>query len=216
MGTDDKKTSVFKILRKDFITGLIIILPAFLTILIVRFLFHNINAIMLEPLTNTLSFLLPHEVLIVFAKVLAFLVIFLLLIAIGVATRLLVLKKILASLEKVIKKLPLVGTLYFSIKEISHAIVGYQKPFFEKSVIIKFPNQETLALAFVTKTFEYKNEPYYCVYLPTTPNPTSGFMLIVPKRDTLETTLSVEEMLKSIVSAGAVGIDINKIIKGGA
>jgi len=209
---EEKKYGFFKRVRKDFVTGLIVILPLFLTVLIIKFLFHRINEAALEPLTRIFSRFLPHAVLFIFIKAIVFIIIFLLLAGIGFAARLILLKNIIASLERIVKRLPLIGSIYFTIKEVSHAVMGREKPFFEKSVLVKFPNERSWSIAFVTKTFEHEGETHYCVFLPTVPNPTTGFMLIVPKKETHETSLTIEETVKAVISAGALEIDFKNIL----
>ena len=112
-------------------------------------------------------------------------------------------KRFLHWLETLIKNIPLVNTIYNTIKQIIQAFTGTAEKKFQSVVFIEYPRKDLWTLAFVTG--ESKNEKdveFYHLFVPTTPNPTSGVFIIIPKKDSIETELNVEEALKSVISGG--------------
>jgi len=112
-------------------------------------------------------------------------------------------KRFLHWLETLIKNIPLVNTIYNTIKQIIQAFTGTTEKKFQSVVFIEYPRKDLWTLAFVTG--ESKNEKdveFYHLFVPTTPNPTSGVFIIIPKKDSIETELNVEEALKSVISGG--------------
>ena len=121
-------------------------------------------------------------------------------------------KNILVSLEKLISDIPVVNMIYQTIKQITSSLGDPEKESFKKVILIEYPRKGVWTLAMVTGESKDKDlNEYYNLYLPTTPNPTSGFMLYTLKSDVLETDLSVEEGLKIIISGGVIGPKTNYI-----
>ena len=109
-------------------------------------------------------------------------------------------------------RIPLVNTIYKTIKQITSTLTGTNKKAFKKVVLIQYPREGLWTITMVTGESKDKNGiDYYHIFVPTTPNPTSGFMLIVPKVDTQETKMSVEEGLKIIISGGLLAPELNEI-----
>ncbi|MBC8214770.1 MAG: DUF502 domain-containing protein [Candidatus Marinimicrobia bacterium] len=121
-------------------------------------------------------------------------------------------KKIFSWIESIMSKIPLVNTIYKTIKQITTTISGTNKRAFKKVVLIQYPRNGLWTITMVTgESKDIKGIEYYHIFVPTTPNPTSGFMLIVPKKDAQETNMSVEEGLKVIISGGLLAPDVNDI-----
>jgi uncharacterized membrane protein len=119
-------------------------------------------------------------------------------------------KKILSIGEKIVDRVPLVNTIYTTLKQITDTFTKNSLEAFEGAVYIQYPRQGLWTMAFVSG--ESKNEsgtPYYHLFLPTTPNPTSGYFLMIPKTDTVPAGMSVEEGLKTIISGGMLAPDVN-------
>ena len=123
-------------------------------------------------------------------------------------------KKILFNIEKVIAGIPVVNIIYKTIKQVTSSLGDPNKESFKKVVLIEYPRKTIWTLAMVTGESRDKNSnEYYNIYVPTTPNPTSGFMLYALKSEVLETSVSVEEGLKIIISGGVIGPEVNDIIE---
>jgi len=105
-----------------------------------------------------------------------------------------------------------VNTIYTTLKQITDTFTKNSLEAFEGAVYIQYPRQGLWTMAFVSG--ESKNEsgtPYYHLFVPTTPNPTSGYFLMIPKTDTVPAGMSVEEGLKTIISGGMLAPDVNPL-----
>jgi uncharacterized membrane protein len=202
------KTFLRKI-RNNFFTGLIVLLPLIITILLVRFLFNRINNTILEPGTNFLAAFFPQGHLVVVFKVLIFLIVVLLIALFGLATKNILGRRLFSLFERFVYKLPLVGKVYSGTKDISNALLTTSKGAFLKVVLVEFPQKGSYALGFVTSEVrgeiqDKTKEEVINVFVPTTPNPTSGFLLFVPKEGLIFLDMSVEDGLKLVISGGVV------------
>lgn len=220
---------MFRNLRNYFITGLLVILPAILTFVILAYLVIKTNELILQPITNILMesakpFLatLPDIYLIYLGHIIQILVFILLLVAVtavGVATKIFVFRKSFGSLEYLLQRIPMVGKIYISIKQLSHAFLGQKTSIFERVVLLEYPRRGIYSLGFVTckarEEVQDKTKPnMISVFLPTTPNPTSGVFLLVPEDQLTYLDMTVEEGLRLVISGGKVTPDYKKEIKG--
>jgi uncharacterized membrane protein len=111
--------------------------------------------------------------------------------------------------DKLVNRIPIVRSIYSSVQQVSSTLFSGSGQAFSKALLIRYPHADSWAIAFQTgipaKEVTAKlGEDYVNVFLPTTPNPTSGFFMIVPRAQTIELEMSVEEALKHIVSMGSV------------
>ncbi|MGB1548340.1 MAG: DUF502 domain-containing protein [Alphaproteobacteria bacterium] len=111
--------------------------------------------------------------------------------------------------ERVLARMPVVRSIYGALKQIFEAVLTHSSTAFRKVVLIEYPRRGTWVLGFITGETkgEIQNltkETVINVFLPTTPNPTSGFLLFVPAEDVYELTMTVEEGIKMVVSGGIV------------
>lgn len=121
-------------------------------------------------------------------------------------------KRFLNWLETLFKNIPLVNTIYTTIKQITQAFSGTTGKNFQSVVYIQYPRKKLWTLAFVTGDSESENNvEYYHLFVPTTPNPTSGVFIMLPKSDAIETNLNVEEALKSVISGGMLAPKTHKL-----
>ena len=117
-----------------------------------------------------------------------------------------------SEIEKIISQIPVINTLYQTVKGITDSISNKNKQAFSKVVLIEYPRKGIWTIALVTGGSENEEgKKYYHLYLPTTPNPTSGFMLYIAVEDTIDTDMSSEEAIKIIISGGTLSPDKNKI-----
>ena len=120
--------------------------------------------------------------------------------------------------ENLINKLPIIRSIYNALKQIFQTILGSSSKAFREVVVIEYPRKGLWAIAFITTETkgEVKNKlKNACVnvFLPTTPNPTSGFMLFVPKKDLIRLDMNIEEGMKLVISGGIITPPIRKKIK---
>ena len=200
---------IFNRLKKDFFAGLLVILPIGLTAAILVFLLNKVNENILSPSVKLLS---PHAdslYLVYLAKILIFLILIVLIVMIGLAARIIFLRKIFGFWEQVLFRIPMVSKIYLAIKQLSFAFLGQRKNIFQRVVLIEYPRKGVFSLGFVTsrsegEVCEKTGQSSLNLFIPTTPNPTSGIYLIVPEKDTIPMKISVADGLKMVISGGAV------------
>ncbi len=115
----------------------------------------------------------------------------------------------LAQGARLLNKIPIVKSIYSSVKQVSDTLFSSSGNAFREAVLVQYPRQGSWTIAFVTgrpggEAALHLNDDYLSLYVPTTPNPTSGFFLMVPRSDVIELSMSVDEALKYIISMGVV------------
>ena len=111
--------------------------------------------------------------------------------------------------DSLLQKIPIVKSIYSSIKQVSDTLFSSSGNAFREAVLVQYPRQGSWTIAFVTgkpggEVADMLPGEYVSVYVPTTPNPTSGFFLMMPKADVIELAMSVDEALKYVISMGVV------------
>lgn len=111
--------------------------------------------------------------------------------------------------EKLLARIPVVNSIYNSVKQVSDTLFSSSGNAFRKALLIQYPREGSWTIAFLTGTpggdvLNHLSGDYVSVYVPTTPNPTSGFFLMLPKSDVIELNMEVDEALKYIISMGVV------------
>jgi uncharacterized membrane protein len=200
-----KENSFVNFIKRYFFTGLLISAPIGATIYITIFIVEFIAG--LVPQRFNPNGLLP-EIIGYEIPGLELIIAFLSFILIGLIFSTLFGKAILGYFDNLITRIPFAGNVYKAIKQItetfSNADAAYQKV-----VLIEYPRKDIYAIGFMTGETkgEIKNRKkidMVNVFVPTTPNPTSGFLLFIPKEDAVELDMSVEDAIKLVVSAGMV------------
>ena len=117
-----------------------------------------------------------------------------------------------SKIEQIIAQIPIVNTLYKTIKSVIESISNSQNEAFQKVVMLEYPRKGIWTLALVTGESTNKDgKKFYHLFLPTSPNPTSGYMLYIPTSDVKEIDMSSEEAIKIIISGGALSPKENQI-----
>ena len=195
-------------LRNIFITGLLITLPIALTWFILQFLFRNLDA--LSPVfTNILIQLgapFPEGYRIPFLGVLITLLIVL---TVGWLTTSFFGKKLFELGETLVEKIPFVRRIYTGSKQVVISIAQADTSTFRKVVLLEFPRRGLLAIGFVTgesrgEVQQLTQRNMFNVFVPTMPNPTSGFLIFAPADELTEISMTIEEGIKYVVSGGIV------------
>lgn len=195
--------------RNMFIAGLAVIFPIAITLFIVRLVVVFVNNWILNPLMKFLSPYLNTPYHIYAAKIGVFICVMFFVYLIGLAANIIVIRKFFGLGEKIFLKIPMFGRIYQAIKQISSAFIGEGKTIFKKVVLIEYPRKGVYSIGFLTgetkgETQFMTKEVVYNIFLPTTPNPTSGLFLLVPRNEVKFLDMTVEEGMKMIVSGGAV------------
>ncbi len=192
-------------MRKYFITGLLILVPLAITLWVLNLIIGTMDqSLLLLPErwrpAAIFGFNIPG-----LGTILTLLVIFLT----GLATRNFIGKQVVHAWELLLTRIPVVSSIYSSVKQVSDTLFSSSGNAFRKAVLVQYPRQGSWTIAFLTGVpgGDVKNHlkgDYISIYVPTTPNPTSGFFLMVPRADTIELDMNVDEALKYIVSMGVV------------
>jgi len=187
-------------LRRYFLVGLVVIAPVGVTVVVLRWIFETIDAILGEPLQAAIGFRIPG---------LGFVLLGLVVLAVGWIVHNAVGRRLLNWWNDTVGRFPVIGRLYNAASQIVQAVVGDQKRVFKRVVLVPFPSDSLWSVGFVTseesgELGRFVGSPTCNVFIPTTPNPTTGFMLVVPKDRLVETAMSVEDAVKTIISAGSV------------
>ena len=186
---------MFQQIKRHLIAGLLAIVPIALTFWILRFLFRFLDSFT-APILKNIGIEIPG-----LGIILTLLFIFLL----GLFITNVLGRTIFNWGERMLTKLPLVNTIYNAVKQITNAFSGKSMKNFKQVIFIQYPRKGLWTMCFVTN--QSKNESgdeFYHVFVPTTPNPTSGVFIVIPQKDAVHPDISVEEGLKSIISGGII------------
>jgi uncharacterized membrane protein len=202
-------------IKRSFLAGLATIVPVALTVYVLQVVLKitiTLGGKVSEPLKQFVDVTFPGFNLL--SSIIGLIVVILALILIGALARNVLGKRVVTWLESIFKNIPLIGMIYTTTKQIMESISGGGSHSFEKVVYIEYPRKNIWTLGFVTsESTNQSNEEFYHLFVPTTPNPTSGFFLIIPKEDTSDAGVNVEEGFRMIVSSGIVSNKKNSIIK---
>lgn len=197
-------------IRSTFLTGVAVVFPLVLTILVMKWLVGWLNSWVLNPLIDVLRPFLESKYAVVVAKFGVFIIMILVIIVIGWAAKIIVVRQFFSLWERALLKIPFLGKLYEAFKQFGSAIFGSGRAIFKRVVIIEYPRKGVYSIAFVTG--ETKDgarnitpEGLVNVLVATTPSPASGYVVLVKKEDIIETDITVEEGVKMVISGGFVG-----------
>ena len=196
-----KKTSrkqVGKKLRAQFITGILVVVPIVAAILILRWLFFTFDN-MLQPVAQSLlGYTIPGLGLGI-TVVLIYLA--------GVVATNVIGRRLIRYGESLLARVPLFRYLYTGIKQILQSVATPREGGFLQVVLVEFPKKGMRAIGFVTSESRVESgEKLLNVFIPTSPNPTSGYLEIVRESDIIKTDISVDDALKMVLSAGKVSL----------
>jgi uncharacterized membrane protein len=200
-------------MKRQLITGLLIWLPVWAVYVVIKFIFDIFD--------NSLSFL-PHQYQP--ATWLGFnipgigLILTLALIWFtGALTANFIGRKLIDWWEKLLNKIPLVRTVYSTVQQLLNAFVKPKEESFRQVVLVEYPRRNSWSIGFLTGQAEHlpqeADDELVSVFIPTTPNPTSGFLIFVPKKEVKMLQTSVEDAFRMIVSLGVVQPIVEKVIK---
>ena len=192
-----------------FLNGIIILLPVAATIMIVRFLVLKVNDIVLEPFLRLFAGAKTDIQHVFIAKGILLLTVVFGVALIGWAARILAINRFFSWGESILIKVPIMGRIYNAIKQISSAFLGQGKTIFKQVVLVEYPRKGVFSIGFTTGTTKGEvrtvlGKNGINVFIPTTPNPTSGIFLMVSKDDIQFLKMSVEDGMKLVVSGGSV------------
>lgn len=196
-------------LKKVLFAGLLVLLPISLTIYIFYHSFRLLDGLLRDSVAQFLSERLGLQILEAPFPGLGVLAFLLLVLLTGVFARNYFGKKLILLGDHVVARIPLINRIYVAIREISEAIFSEKREVFKKAVLIEYPRKGLYSVAFFTQDTkgvvqDAIEEDVVSVFLPTTPNPTSGYLLFVPKKEIVDLDVPVEDALKLVISGGSV------------
>lgn len=198
-------------MRKYLIAGLLVWMPLGITFLVIRAIigFLDQTLLLLPDAYQPDNFLGIH------IPGLGVLLAVVLVLATGMIVANLLGRRLVNAWESLLSRIPLVRTLYAGIKQILEAVLATDGQSFRRVLLVEYPRKGAWSLAFMTsdqlgEVQEKTRSEVISVFIPTTPNPTSGFVLMLPKEDVIELEMSVEQGLKMIISMGVVVPDWEK------
>ena len=192
-------------MKKYFVTGLLIWIPLVITLMVLAWIVNTLDQILLIAPAAVrpdalLGFHLPGV---------GVLVTLLLILLTGLAAANFVGQRLVGFWEGLLSRIPVVKSIYYSVKQVSDTLLSSNGQAFRKALLIQYPHQGIWTIAFQTgkpggDAARHLGDDFVSVYVPTTPNPTSGFFLMLPRKDAIELDMSVDEALKYIISMGVV------------
>ncbi len=205
---------MIKKLGNLFLTGLLMSLPLAITVFLMLFLIRNIGTpvseFVLVPIFEQLDKTLPTEGISGIAvDFLSMIIVVIIITLLGLLSQFIGTRLLLNVSEKVINKIPFVGLVYRTVKQIVDTFSKQNKAVFQKVVLIEFPRTGVFSVGFLTsdtngEIASKSDKEMVNIFVPTTPNPTSGFLMAVPKKDIIFLDMSVGDAMKLIISGGAV------------
>jgi uncharacterized membrane protein len=189
-------------MKRYFIAGLLVWVPLAVTIWLIRFLVTTMDGVLPE-------WMIPDVIERQHIPGMGLVAVLLLVFATGVLVANFIGERLVRWWEMLLARIPIVRTIYSSVKQVSDTILSPNGQAFRKAVLVQYPRQGSWTIAFLTGApgpgvIEHLPGEHVSVYVPTTPNPTSGFFLLMPKREVVELDMSVDAALKYIVSMGVV------------
>jgi uncharacterized membrane protein len=198
-------------LKKYFITGLLIWIPLAITFMVLAWIIGTLDAILLWlPTEHQPSSYIGIDIPGV-GVVASLLIVFLT----GVVAANVLGQKLVRLWEALLSRIPVVKSIYYSVKQVSDTLFSSSGQAFRKALLVQYPREGAWTIAFLTgqpggDAANHLSGDYVSVYVPTTPNPTSGFFLMMPRADVIELDMSVDEALKYIISMGVVSPPLRK------
>jgi uncharacterized membrane protein len=206
-----EQRSLFARWRGSFLAGLAVILPGALTLAVVKWLFGTVAGF-----TDSLLFFLPsnithdelgrtHWYWSLVAIAMATVAITL----IGILARNYLGKRLIDFADNLMLRVPLLNKIYGTIKQVDQAFASGKKSSFQTVVLVEYPREGIYSVGFITseqadEVYEKTHKKCVCIFIPTTPIPTGGFLIIVPEEKVIKLDMSVADGLKYIISIGAI------------
>ena len=192
-------------MKKYLITGLLIWIPLVITLWVLKFIVDALDQtlLLLPPEFRTENWLGLHVP--GMGAVMTLVIVFLT----GLLTTNLVGARLVNYWHEVLHRIPVVNSIYSSVKQISDTLFSSSGQAFRKALLVRWPHEGMWTIAFLTgkpgaEVASHLQGDYISVYVPTTPNPTGGYFVVVARKDVIELEMSVDDALKYIISMGVV------------
>ena len=192
-------------LRNKLLLGILVLVPLIATVLILVWAFNSVDNILQPLIRSTWGINFPG-IGVAIVLVLAYVA--------GIIASSILGRKIISFVESYLDRLPVFGQLYRGIRQIIRSFSEPRETGFMQVVFIEYPRKGIYSIGFITNELRDKSEEkFYTVFIPTSPNPTSGFMEVVREEEMIRANISVEEALRVVVSAGRVPLQTSALVK---
>lgn len=207
------KTRLVKGIRGYLAAGLLFLVPLVLTVYVVVNLFLWLDGILNRQVSYLIYEFLGQASTARPIPGVGLLALLLILLFTGIAVRNILGRQLVRLSDLILSRIPLVRHIYVTLQQIGQAFLSEKSETFKRAVLFEYPRVGIYSIGFITqdtkgliqrRLSENNKEDCYSIFLPTTPNPTSGYLLFVPKADVIELNISVEEALKLVISGGSI------------
>lgn len=205
---EPRKPRRFVALRASFLTGLVVIAPVAMTVWLVWAIIGWVDSVVLPLVPYHLR---PEFYIGINLRGVGVIIFLVFTVFVGWIAKGLIGKSLIRFAESLVNRMPVVRTIYSGVKQIAETVFAQSERSFEKACLIQYPRKDIWAIGFISTTAKGEisrraetGSALLSVFLPTTPNPTSGFLLFLPREDVIELEMSVEEAAKLVISAGLV------------
>ena len=213
MPFSDQKSSSFlaKLLKNHMITGLLVVIPILVTIWVGWWSISVLTDWAIQLLQNYRPDLASKTSINILFRILTIIFLALFIFLVGVLTQVTFGKQLIHIAQKIFRRLPILSIVYSTCQQIGETVQTQQGGLFKQVVLFEYPRKGSWAIGFITSfneqefeiTKHFKNG-VYSVFMPTTPNPTSGFLFYIPKEDCILLDMPAGDAMKLIVSGGVV------------
>ena len=208
-----EQRSLLALWRASFLTGLAVVLPGVITLAVVKWLFGTVSSF-----TDLLLFFLPSKVTHEYNgfgpvhwywSLLALAVAVLLVTFVGLLTRNYIGKRLIELADNLMLRVPVLNKIYGTIKQVDQAFSSGKRSSFQNVALIEYPREGIYSVGFITSeqtdaVRKVTHQKCLCVFIPTTPLPTGGFLTVVPEEKVIKLDMTVAEGFKYIISIGAL------------
>jgi uncharacterized membrane protein len=198
--------NVAKHIKSKFLTGLFILIPLIVTIYIVYVIISFFEPFVAPIVKNVLFRLSGREI---YIPGLGFILFILITYVTGMLASNYFGKTALSRGEKVLKRIPFIKTIYGSVKDMTEAFSSDKVKSFKEAVLVEFPFPGRYTIGFVTNRIEIEEEPFCTVFIPPTPIPTAGFLVMVREEELKFLEIPIDNALKYIISLGTAKIEFS-------
>ncbi|MEM9580625.1 MAG: DUF502 domain-containing protein [Pseudomonadota bacterium] len=203
-----RRPGLFSRSRANFLTGLVVIAPVGLTIWLIWSVVGWIDGFVLPLVPYNFQ---PERYIGINLRGVGVVIFLLFTVLVGWVAKGLIGRSLIRFAESLVERMPVVRSIYSGVKQIAETVFAQSERSFEKACLIEYPRKGIWAIGFISTTAKGEvaeraatSEGLMSIFVPTTPNPTSGFLLFFPKEDVIELDMSVEEAAKLVISAGLV------------
>jgi uncharacterized membrane protein len=189
--------AILDVIKRQFVSGMLVVVPVILTFIVLRFLFQAIDGILDPLLSNLLGF---------YRAGLGVLTLILLILLFGFLTRNFVGRRIYELGDRLLARVPLIRPIYTAAKQLMEAMTSSSGGSFKDVGLVEYPRRGVYQLCFVSNRLLIEDsgddKPYYSVFVPSSPTPVSGMVVVVPEDELIFLEMSVEDGIKFLVSGG--------------